>query len=123
MKAWIGKTLFLIGIVHTIVGIAFYKAILGSMVDEGLFGTISISGDYDRDAAFWFLFAGFMLMIIGALINWFENHNQAVPKFVEWSMTIITIVGIVIMPASGFWLLILPIFGLFYRRARIKAEQ
>ncbi len=119
MKAWIGKVLFFIGILHTTAGVSIYKAVLGTILSEKLFNTITTIEGYDRQAAFWFLYAGFMLMVLGVLINWFENNKQNVPRFVEWSLAIITITGIIMMPGSGFWFLILPAAGLFYRRIRM----
>ena len=86
MRAWIGKSLIIIGVIHNVGGIALYDAILGTLVSERIFNTITIFEGYDRQSAFWFLFAGFMLMIIGGLVNWFENHDQDMPKFVEWSV-------------------------------------
>jgi len=118
MKAWIGKSLVAIGIVHNIGGIIIYQSILGILVGERIYNTVTIFEGYDRQAAFWFLFAGFMLMIVGGLVSWFENQDKVMPKFIEWSMAGVTITGIVVMPRAGFWLLILPTIGLFYRRKR-----
>jgi hypothetical protein len=116
MKAWIGKSVLVIGILHSIFGFVVFRGILGDLVGEGLFNTVDIQPD--RNAAFWFLFGGFALLIIGGLIDWAEKKKLALPSFLKWSFAVLTVVGCVIMPKSGFWMLIIPTVGLFLRRSK-----
>ena len=113
MKAWIGKSFIIIGIIHTAFGLVVCHTILGQLVREGLFNTIS--GQYDRESAFWFLFSGFAIIIIGALVNWCEHMGRYLPSFLGWSFLAITVSGVVIMPLSGFWLLFVPTAGILLR--------
>ena len=71
MKIWIGKTLILIGIGHSIVGFLLYHNILAELMREMLFNTVCRQPE--REAAFWFLFGGIAAMILGGLINWIEQ--------------------------------------------------
>ncbi|MCP4539668.1 MAG: molecular chaperone GroEL [Chloroflexi bacterium] len=116
MKAWIGKALIGIGVVHSIGGFLFFGPILSALFNEGLFNTITVSGDIGREAAFWFLFGGFMVMIIGGLVDRLERLGEHLPAFLGWSFAALTILGAIIMPASGFWLLIIPTIGMIRRR-------
>jgi hypothetical protein len=113
MKAWIGKSLLVIGALHSIFGFVVFRGVLGDLVREGLFNTVNIQAD--RNAAFWFLFGGFTLMIIGGLVDWAERKKIALPPFLTWSFLVLTAAGCVIMPRSGFWMLFVPIAGLLYR--------
>jgi hypothetical protein len=113
MKAWIGKSVFIIGILHSIFGLVVFRGILGGLLREGLLNTVDMQPD--RNAAFWFLFGGFALLIIGGLIDWAEKKKLALPSFLRWGFAVLTVVGCVIMPKSGFWLLIVPTVGLFLR--------
>ncbi|MBU0567578.1 hypothetical protein KKC52_05950 [bacterium] len=82
MKAWIGKSFIIIGIIHTAFGLVVCHTILGQLVREGLFNTIS--GQYDRESAFWFLFSGFAIIIIGALVNWCEHMDGQISPQFSW---------------------------------------
>lgn len=109
MKQWIGKSIFIIGIMHTIFGLVVMHKVLLHIVQSGVFNTIH--GQVEREAVFWFLFSGFGLIIIGALINWIEKLGYVLPQFLHWSFLAITFTGLVIMPMSGFWLLLVPCAG------------
>ncbi len=116
MKAWIGKSLLVIGLLHSIFGFVVFRGVLGDLVRDGLFNTIDMQAD--RNAAFWFLFGGFALLIIGGLVDWAERTKLALPPFLTWSFLVLTSAGCVIMPKSGFWLLFVPIIGLLVRRSK-----
>ncbi len=108
MKAWIGKALIVIGVVHSIGGFLFFRPTLSVFLTERLFNTITVGGEPVREAAFWFFFGGFALMIIGGLVDRLERLGERLPAFLGWSFAALIILGIIMMPASGFWLLILP---------------
>lgn len=123
MKAWIGKSIVVIGILHSIVGFVVFHKILSILASEFLFNTISLNSQPDRESAFWFFFTGFALLIIGALVNWIENRNADIPTFLSWSLLTVTTVGVIIMPISGFWLLLIPIAGLFRLQRRTMNDK
>ena len=110
MKAWLGKSFVLIGAAHTVVGLVAGHTVLAQMAREGLINTVVMQ--YDRNAVFWFLFTGFVLILFGALVDWAERAVGLLPRFLGPSMLALTIVGVVIMPQSGFWLLFVPSVGL-----------
>lgn len=115
MRAWIGKSLIVIGIIHTLFGLGMGYPIFAEMAREGLFNTVV--EQFDRNAAFWFLYAGFTLLLLGALLDWCERTFRATPRFLGWSLLAITVPGLVIMPQSGLWLLLIPSIGLLVRRS------
>ncbi len=61
--------------------------------------------------AFWFIFFGFLLIVFGALIDWCESKGIKLPLFLGWGLLTITIIGVMLMPVSGFWLVIIPSIG------------
>ncbi len=109
-----GKIIIAIAIIHNIFGFIIFYDIFTELVRESLFNTVM--DQFDRNAAFWFVFSGFALMIIGGLINWIEGNQFELPPFLKWSFLAITIIGCFIMPISGFWLLSIPTIGLFLHR-------
>ena len=112
MKAWIGKALMVIAVLHIIVGVTAYGPTLKALLDAGIVNTITISEHPDRGAAFWFLVSGFAFLVIGSLVDYLEKSELKIPLFVGISVAILTAIGITMMPVSGFWLLILPLAGL-----------
>ncbi|MBW2075790.1 MAG: hypothetical protein JRI58_13785 [Deltaproteobacteria bacterium] len=123
MKAWIGKSIVAIGILHSIVGFVVFYDILSLLISERLFNTVTLNRQPDREAAFWFLFTGFAILIIGALVDWIERKNVGIPAFLSWSFLAVTAMGALIMPMSGFWLLLIPTAGLFrWQRRSMNGE-
>ena len=117
---WIGKWLFGVGVIHLSFGLAFMHDVLAVLWSEGLWNTVN--GQPPREAVFWFLCAGIMLLIVGVLVNQTERRGLAVPRFVIWSFIGLVVVGVVVMPISGIWLLIPPALGMAIRRQRSTEE-
>ena len=116
MKPWIGISLIIIGIIHTIFGLGVGYGIFGEMIREGLFNTVV--EQFERNAAFWFLYAGLVLILLGLLLDWCERTFGATPRFLGWGLLALTVPGVVIMPQSGLWLIFIPTVGLLLRRSR-----
>ena len=75
-----------------------------------------MNGQPERMWAFWFLYFGFVLLLVGELLVWLAASGHAVPRFVGWALLARTLVGVVVMPASGFWLMLIPVAGLLFGR-------
>jgi hypothetical protein len=127
MRIWIGKSLIVIGLIHSFFGFVVFRGIIGDIFSEMLFNTINVNtindSQLDRHTAFWFLFLGFALLILGGLIDWAECKNCELPSFLKWSFLAFTVFGCFIIPVSGFWLLLVPTIGLFIRGYREIAAK
>jgi hypothetical protein len=56
---------------------------------------------------FWFLMFGFPLLFLGHLCAWVERRlHHRVPAFVGWELLALSLLGIVLDPDSGFWLVL-----------------
>ena len=113
MVAWIGKWLFAVGVIHLSFGLAFMHEILALLWSDRLWNTVN--GQPPREAVFWFLCTGVMLLIAGALVNQVEHKALGIPVFVTWSFVALTLIGVIVMPISGIWLLIPPVAGMVTR--------
>jgi hypothetical protein len=109
MKRWVGRSIVAIGLLHTVFGLVGFRNILAMLLREGIFNTVN--GQPDREMAFWFIFFGFLLIVFGALIDWCESKGIKLPLFLGWGLLTITIIGVMLMPVSGFWLVIIPSIG------------
>ncbi len=116
MKAWIGKSIIIIGIIHSVFGFVVFRSTISEIFGEGLLNTVN--GQPIREAVFWFIFFGFLLIIFGLFIHWYEQKGLRLPSFLGWSFLIFTITIVAIMPISGGWLMLIPSIG-----AIIKAHK
>ncbi|UOQ52553.1 DUF6463 family protein [Hymenobacter cellulosivorans] len=110
MKRWIGRTLIGIGLLHTVFAIMVFSPIWAALVREGLLNTVN--RQLQREAAYWFLFFGFVVLLLGALIDWCEAQGSRLPAFLGWGLLAMTVVGVAVMPVSGMWLALIPAIGL-----------
>jgi hypothetical protein len=116
MKAWIGKSLIAIGLIHTLFGIVVFRGTLLMLLSEGLVNTVNAQPV--REQAFWFLYAGFGWIILGVLIDSLERARIFLPGFLGWAFLAMIVVGVVIMPISGLWLFGAPTAAMLYRSRR-----
>lgn len=88
------------GIIHNTLGVILGSSSLAAIARSGFFH--SVDPHFDRMAIFWFLFAGFGMMMWGQLIL----SMRAVPRSFAYSLLALCCVGALMMPISGFWLVI-----------------
>lgn len=100
-----GQLLMAIALVHQLVGVGFYFDALQAIVQDGVFNSV-VAPYWERDAAFWFFQFGFMLFLYGWMTHWLLNHARVLPAFWGWSLLGICLLGVFMMPFSGFWLAI-----------------
>lgn len=110
----VGWSLVIIGIIHNLFGIVVGWRVLLDAADAGLIGVWDTQPAHGR--IFWFLVTGFALIAIGLLATRLERSGVAIP----WSFIVLfgllTLTGVVLMPASGFWLLLFPVAVCLLRR-------
>ena len=109
-KLWKYSGIFLsvIGLIHTVVvfTIPALVQVWSEIFSEGLFNTIGTH--MDRNCAFFSLMVGILLIYTG--ICWNQQIKQSgkpLTKSAAWGLLGIALGGLVFVPVSGFWLLIL----------------
>lgn len=113
MKNWQGNWIIVVSVIHTLFAVVVFSADYRTLYDNGTFNSLST----DRSAAaVWFFLFGQVLFIVGLLIKYFEKHNnQLIPLSVLLNLLLLTLVGITIMPDSGFWLMFPPVISLIVK--------
>lgn len=119
MKPWIGRWLMAVSALHTAVAVYAFHPVLRDIAQRGAFNTVG------RDAmvgtAVWFTLFGAALFIAGLAIAAMEQAApQALPGSLGWSLLALAVLGIVLMPASGFWLALPPAVALLRRRSTTR---
>jgi hypothetical protein len=100
---------------HTVVGLIFAYGPLMKIINAGLFN--SVDPYYDRMSAFWYMSFGVLLFFIGILESWGIRETGTLPASLGWGLLIFGIIGVILMPISGFWL-VLPQSYMILRAAK-----
>lgn len=119
MKLINGKIIIYTGIAHFLLGIspfAFGKQFSGFgnklffKISEGLFEFPLLNGqmNYANFAAFWFVYFGLLLIIVGFLVDFIEKTTKRVPNKFIWSYLTVISLGVYMIPFSGMTFLMLP---------------
>lgn len=116
----IGQLLKGTAVVHMLLGIVLFRHSVEAIVAAGVIN--SITPHYDRATIFWFLFFGALLWILGQTTQWMETVYNDVPHSLGWGLLILAVVGILLIPLSGFWL-VLPQAYLILRRAKASERR
>jgi hypothetical protein len=107
MKAWkqSGNFLMATGVIHNTVGLIMGWDTLKGIASDGFINTINT--EMDRNAIFWFLFTGFLLMITGGYYqDQIKQTSRALPARQGYYLLILSVIGCLMMPVSGFWIVV-----------------
>lgn len=113
----IGTAIIGIGMIHVVFGFVVFPEVWLGILRSGVFN--SIGEDPMRGAVAWFELFALPVFAYGQLINTLENSGSTMPGSIFWHLLVILLVGVVLMPVSGFWLLLLPLIML-WRRSRAE---
>jgi hypothetical protein len=100
-----GKLMIATGIIHNAIGVIMGWSILKEIWMNGFFNTITTQ--MDRAAIFWFLFSGFLMMMIGKMMDdYIIEFNSPLPSKIGYYLLVLVVTGAAMMPVSGFWIVI-----------------
>lgn len=115
-RIWIGYWLMGVAALHTaFAGLVFAKVLL-TIVQRGVFN--SVGEDPLMGAVTWFVLFGLCLALLALAVTALERSGQAeVLRKLGLGLLLLCALGLVLMPASGFWLAIPPALAMLRRRA------
>lgn len=99
-----GNILLATGILHNLIGFVMGWTVLTDIVRSGFVN--SVNTEIDRNAIFWFLFSGFIMMVLGKLMQDWLEADWLLPKWLGISLLLLSLMGCIMMPVSGFWLVV-----------------
>jgi hypothetical protein len=101
-----GTALMVTGIGHALLGLVLFRAPLAAIVHDGIANSIR-HGQFERAAAFWFLIFSPACFLLGLLANHaVARRDRWLGAVVGWNLVAIGGVGALVMPVSGFWILV-----------------
>ena len=110
MRRFVGPLLMATGVLHLVSGFVFYPGPLFAIAGDGFLNAVEPDvafSTFDRlaaFAAFWYMIFGVMLLMLGGLTHWAQAQTGTLPALLGWSLLALGVVGVIVMPASGFWL-------------------
>jgi len=115
MKHWIGPWLMGVSAIHTAFAVVVFGDVLLTVIKNGVFN--SVGTDPVVGAVIWFVLFGAVLFICGLAIWGLERTTDGrLPGTLGWSLLILAILGVVLMPDSGFWLAFPPAIAILTRK-------
>ena len=120
MRRWIGRWLIAVSVVHTLFAAVVFRSTLSSIIQRGVFNTVG--EDPMLGAVVWFVLFGVALFICGLAVSALEQStSNPLPLSLGWSLLALSVLGVVLMPASGFWLAFPPALAILLRRSRTQS--
>jgi len=113
-----GTWLLGISVVHFIyAGVQFHKQYMTIL--RSPFNAVDGSPDQLLHTGAWFFMFGVLMVTCGLAVSALEKAGTT-PKSVGWSLLALTILGVIPMPKSGFWLALPPAIGILMQDAKAK---
>ncbi|WP_233589956.1 DUF6463 family protein [Acidovorax sp. FJL06] len=117
--SWKGGWLLAVAAVHTAFAAVVFLPQLQEIARRGVFD--SVGTDPMVGAVAWFVLFGGVLALLGWAVLLLERHAVLAPvplRPLGMGVLALTVLGIVLMPASGFWLALPPALALCRRPRR-----
>jgi hypothetical protein len=104
MRRYVGPFLILVAIAHLLLFAVLHAGRWAAIARDGVLGTVD--GDDRREAAFWTMGFGLLLLLVGDLLRHRPNGSGGAPASAPGIMLVLGIGGGVLMPLSPFWLFV-----------------
>ena len=120
MRRLCGPLLMATGALDLLYVLVFHARQVAAIAQDGFFDAVDPNAafsTFDRETAFWHLMFGATALILGGLVHWSQDQTGTLPSFLGWSLLALGLAGVVLMPFSGFWI-ILPLAVLMVVVAR-----
>ncbi|MBU0746281.1 MAG: hypothetical protein KKB95_23265 [Gammaproteobacteria bacterium] len=102
-----------VAVVHTVFAVVVFQPQMREIVERGVFD--SVGTDPMRGAVSWFVLFGGLFALLGWAVMLVERQAALAPvplRALGAGLLALALLGIVLMPASGFWLVLPPALAL-----------
>jgi hypothetical protein len=110
---WKGQWMLAVALLHTLYAAVVFPTQLQEIVRRGVFN--SVQKDPAVGAVVWFVLFGLLFALLGWAIVLIERNASTASAPLQGlgaGLLALTLLGIVLMPASGFWLALPPALAL-----------
>ena len=125
MRRMSGPLLVATGVLDILYVLVSYSRQFAAIFQEGLVDAVEVvPAQLDRETAFWHLMFGATFVVLGGLVCWTQSRTGTLPAFLGWSLLALGLFGAILVPVSGFWLvLLLALLVLVAARRGATAEK
>lgn len=109
MRRLCGPLLMATGALDVLYVFVVHSRQLAAIAGDGFFNAVDPNAafsTFDRETAFWHLMFGAIAIVLGGLIHWTQARTGTLPAFLGWSLLTISVAALVLMPISGFWIVL-----------------
>lgn len=104
-RPWKGRWLLAVALLHTVVGAILFAPQWQALWQRGVFN--AVAGDVHLGNAIWFLLFGAVLALLAWEVTALERSQPpAALRPMGWCLLALVLAGVVLMPVSGFWLVL-----------------
>lgn len=115
-KIWVGRWIMFVAACHTVVGMLAGAPVLRGIAERGVvnaMGSAPLTG-----YIVWFMLCGALLALLGMSITALEQSGQlARARPLGFAILALTTMGVILIPASGFWLMYPATYALLRTRS------
>jgi hypothetical protein len=115
MTRWMGRWLMGVAVIHVVIAVLVHNKPILLVWERGTFNTVA--GDPVIGAIVWSLLFGCVAFVGGLAVDTLERESVPLPKARGWCLLALAIVGAILVPASGFWLLFPVALTILMRRS------
>lgn len=119
-RAVVGPSLAVVGVVHTGLTLVLYPGAVRRVLAAGVLGGVAADPEdvAARTAAFWFATTGVGLVATGLVVTSLEHRVSPLPRSLTWVLLGVGAWGVVLLPASPFW-----VFGALAGLAELRRRR
>jgi hypothetical protein len=108
-----------VSVIHTALAVVIFNEVFVSIIRRGVFNTVGT--DPMTGVAVWFVLFGTLLFVCGLAVYELEKSlSGLLPRAIGWSLLIVVLLGVTLMPASGFWLAFPPAISILMGKQSAK---
>jgi hypothetical protein len=114
VRPWKGRWLLSVALLHTMVAAILFAPQWRALWQRGVFN--AVAGDARMGHAVWFLLFGAVLALLAWEVTALERSQPAVAlRPMGWCLLALVLAGGMLMPVSGFWLVLPPALALLVK--------
>jgi hypothetical protein len=115
----------IVSMIHGGVGAIVYLDQWQAIAQDGWFNAVvpdPFAPMFERDAAFWFMFLTPFMFLMGQLCLWGDRKQLTFPIAIGGTLLVTVIMGLFLLPISGFWLVLPPVVMMVWSGVQEKVE-
>jgi hypothetical protein len=103
-----------VAVAHTAVSTVFFGEVYSQLIQSGLFNSVTSE---KSGLTVWFFLLGFILFVFAMLCAVIEkNYQLQIAKSIGIALLILIVLGVALMPVSGFWLMLPAVFAILIKK-------